>query len=486
MPNPNLHHTIPVLLLFTLLLSSSCKEDEVRKGAEIITKEILGCTNPLSESYDPKATTNDGSCAATDCSTCNFFISGDVFGFDGVKKGVKPGDIICLDGTVTYKEPLSLSNIVGTADNPVLIINCGGQAVIDMSSKNASYAIRTSGSKYFRISGAGSNDHEYGIVLSNTKSLGISLDGLSSNFEVDHLEIFEIGFAGIMSKTDPSCDAATQRDNFVMQDISIHDNYVHDTGGEGLYIGNSFYEKGRNLTDCGTVFPHDIKGADIYRNKVINAGWEAIQVGCGVEGVKIHDNYIENYGTENETYQNNGLQIGEGTGGLLYNNYIAKGPGNGVIMLGLGDNIMFNNVIVNAGESGVFCDERYTPGDGFSFINNTIINPEENGIVIYAEKVPLNHVINNVIVNPGAYKSEPEKAYIKKLNNDVKIDIAANFFTQDIAAAGFEADGYLLSADSELIDTGEDVSDFGVTFDFIGTDRPSGTGFDPGAYEYKQ
>ncbi|PIB34298.1 hypothetical protein BFP72_02055 [Reichenbachiella sp. 5M10] len=479
----SLTFTARLFLLLILVSVFSCKDDDIKKSTEIETSETLGCTNPLSDSYDPKATTNDGSCSATDCSTCDFFISGDTFGFDGIKNGVQPGNIICLDGTVTYKEPVSLTNITGSETDPVLIINCGGQAVIDMSSKKAAYAIRTNNCKYFRISGAGSNDHEYGIKLSGAVSIGISLDGLSTNFEVDHMEISDIGFAGIMGKTDPSCDPATQHDNFVMRDISIHDNYVHDTGGEGLYIGNSFYANGVKK-DCGTVYPHDIKGADIYRNKVINAGWEAIQVGCGIEDVKIHDNYIENYGHENITYQNNGIQVGEGTGGLLYNNYISTGPGNGVIMLGIGDNIAFNNIILDAGASGVFCDERYTTGDGFSFINNTIINPAENGIVLYSDEVDLNHVINNVIVGPGAFQTEGEKAYVTTLNDNVAVEMLANYFGQSTSEAGLDGN-YQLNDDSPLIDMGEDVSSYGVTFDFAGTTRPLGEGYDQGAFEHK-
>ncbi len=58
-----------------------------------------------------------------------------------------------------------------------------------------------------------------------------------------------------------------------------------------------------------------------------------------------------------------------------------------MIVLGYGDNVIFNNIIIDAGKNAIFCDERYTKGDGFKFINNTIINPGMDGILIYADLV---------------------------------------------------------------------------------------------------
>ncbi len=98
-------------------------------------------------------------------------------------------------------------------------------------------------SKYFRITGSGDSAHRYGIILKGASTMGLNLGLLSTNFEVDRLEIADIGFAGIMAKTDPKCGKPYGRDKFTMREIKIHDNYIHDTQGEGLYIGNSFYSQ---------------------------------------------------------------------------------------------------------------------------------------------------------------------------------------------------------------------------------------------------
>jgi hypothetical protein len=480
---------ITVLVSFALVLSG-CSKDEVTQPEITDFFEVNGCTSPLSDNYDPNATKNNGSCQPTDCSKCDFFasISNEGFGFDGEELGVKPGDIICLDGAITYERPILFTNIRGTADNPVLITNCNGQALVNLPGR--SYAIGTNYSEHFRITGTGDPDFEYGIRLTGTNGRGLDLNNLSTNFEVDHLEISDIGFAGIMAKTDPSCDDETIRGNFTMRDVSFHHNFVHDVGGEGFYIGNSFYENGRDLS-CGNRLPHDIINVKVYSNIFKNTGWEGLQVGCAIQGAEIYNNDIENFGQADRENQRNGLQLGEGTGGLCYNNRIVNGNGNGMNVLGYGDNLIFNNIIVNAKRNGIFCDTRFSPGDGFMFINNTVINPGLDGLKIFAFDLN-NKAYNNTIVNPGNYDvyendnsdSKPEDAYISYGD---KTELSNNYFTRDITELHFLGDSNLdLKADSPLIDQGLDVSSYNITFDFEGRLRPAGDAYDIGAFEFQQ
>ena len=176
------------------------------------------------------------------------------------------------------------------------------------------------------------------------------------------------------------------------------------------------------------------------------------------------------------------MQIGAGTTGKVYNNLIEDGPGNGLIVLATGELIFYNNVIKNAGASGVFCDERSTAStvSGFDFINNTIINPTDNGITIYADLVPISHIKNNIIANPGG-------TFVKKLNDNVTLDMANNLFADTVAEVEFrDAAGgdYRLQADSVAVETGLNVASFGVTADRNGTIRPYGTAYEIGAFEF--
>jgi hypothetical protein len=282
-----------------------------------------------------------------------------------------------------------------------------------------------------------------------------------------------------MGKTDPSCDSKTWRNNFTMRNVFIHDNYVHDVGGEAFYIGNSFYN-GKSES-CGTVYPHTIEGLKIYKNIVKNSGCEGIQVGCAIKDCEVYNNSIENPGRDPfAAYQNNGLQIGAGTGGKCYNNIIKNAPGNGLIMNGIGGNLVYNNVIINSGALGIFCDERTAPLEGFSFINNTIVNSGGDGIKLYSEQVPYNNVINNIIINPktGKYINIASGVKLTNQNNYSSMDIASVKFTN----AG--ASDYSLQNGSPAINTGANVTSFSIVSDFNGNPRPYGNLFDIGAFEY--
>lgn len=428
---------------------------------------------------------SDNTILSDDCSSCAYVVPPGVTIVDGAALGLKPGDVIGLDAGTQYHS-LHFKNIIGTLDNPIIIRNCGGVVTIDGTGNG--YSIKTSKSAYFRITG-GDVKNFYGIVV-RSGHMGVQLGGLSTHFEVDHLEIGNSGFAGIMAKTDPGCDEATWRGNFIMKGVSLHHTYIHDTGGEGIYAGNSFF-MGMN-TPCGVKLPHEIHYIRIFGNIVRNSGWEAIQLGCATKGASIHANVIENYGLANVKVQNNGIQIGTGTGGLCYNNLIKRGMGNGIIVLGLGDNVVYNNVIDHAGNFGIFCDERYTTGSGFKFINNTILSPKSDGIRLYADNVAMNVIVNNIVSNPGsyytyAYPRTPDDAFIYLLNDRVKLHASNNYFsvdesvTQLLNAAGSD---YSLAGEVPVIDRGADISAYHIRTDFNYKPRLKGLGYDIGAVEH--
>jgi len=418
------------------------------------------------------------------CISCTYVVPADARIIDAAVLGLQPGSVIGLDARVSYG-PLLFRNLTGTHDNPITIRNCGGVARVDGTGRD--YAIKTENSKFFRITGDGQTG-EYGIIV-NGGSLGIALAHLSTQFEVDHVEIQNVGFAGIMAKTDPGCDEATWRQNFLMKNVSLHHNYIHDTGGEGIYAGNSFFLGAE--TRCGKQLPHEIHYIRIFGNIVKNTGWDGIQLGCATRGASIYNNTIENYGLADNSVQNSGIQIGTGTGGLCYNNLIRNGTGNGMVVLGLGDNVVYNNVIDQAGSNGIFCDERYTPGTGFTFVNNTILNPARDGIRIYAELVPRNVIINNIITNPGSYYSyvyprKPEDAFIYR-PSDVNVEASNNYFSMETASlqlSNVASSDYRVQSTSPVIDQGADISAYNIRSDFYYKPRLKGAAYDIGAVEH--
>jgi hypothetical protein len=421
------------------------------------------------------------SATSTDCG-CTYTVppsTNSIF-VDGNTLGLKPGAVICLKGGATYKN-ITFKNIRGSASAPITIKNCGG--TVTFNATGTYYGIKTQSSSYFRITGGSGTT--YGIKV-NGGHHSVTLEYLTTNVEFDHVEVANSGFSGIMAKTDPSCDNATIRGNFVMRDVKIHDNYVHDTKGEGLYLGHTFWSAGIS-TPCGQRYPHPIEGLKVYNNVVKNSGWEAIQVGSTPTGADVYNNRIENYGVANKLYQNNGVQFSEAGIGKFYGNFIKGGKGTGLLIMGNPQNFVHNNVFINTGADAIFCEDRST-GAGFKFINNTIINPGGYGIRLYSDEVTMNLVYNNLIVNPGKYATVGNNAYISLLNTKVKAQILNNHQTRDINSVKFVApttDNYALTSASPARDKGTGISTLGIPVDFANKPRLSGALYDIGAYEYQ-
>jgi len=407
---------------------------------------------------------------------CTYTVQPSQWQVDGTK--IAAGSVLCIPAGT--RGALLLKNLKGTADKPIIIINKGGQVTLT-AALSAGYTFKTQNCQYFKIMGNGASGIKYGFAVDGG-NIGMTMDDLSSDFEIQNVEVRNSGFAGIMAKTDPTCDEATQRGHFTMKNVLLHDNYVHKTGGEGFYVGNSFYAEGMSIA-CGKVLPHEVINARIYNNITDSTGCEGIQVGSAVAGCEIYDNTVKSPGlTPFANGQNNGIQIGEGTGGKCYNNLIKNAPGNGIIVLGLGDNLVFNNYILNSGDNGIFADSRYTPGPNFQFINNTIVAPASDGIKLDSETIPMNTVINNVIINPGSGTA------VFKKSKAVKLTSLNNYVDKDITTCKFidyTGGDFHLQSSSPLIDAGIDVLSYGVSFDYYHTIRPSGSGFDIGATEYK-
>jgi hypothetical protein len=423
---------------------------------------------------------------ATDCG-CTYVVPGSstTISVDGTKLGIKPGAVICLMAGNTYKN-IVFKNLIGTSDSPITIKNCGG--IVTLNATSLPYTMKTETSKFIKVDGG--TGTTYGIKLTGGH-VGLTLEKLTTNVEVHNVEVYNVGFAGIMAKTDPTCDDATIRGHFVMYDVVLHDNYVHDTKGEGFYVGNSFYENGKTLS-CGVRLPHVVDGVRIYNNRVVRPGWDGIQVGCALSGAYVYNNTIENYGYLNVKFQQTGIQFSEGTKGFAYGNLIKNGTGVGINVVGYGDSFVHDNIIIGAGEFGIFCDERtQTTLPGFKVINNTIINPKQDGIRMYNEYVP-GVVYNNIIVNPGSYTGYTyprtgADSYVYKLNKYIPLTVANNLFTRDINYPKFVGPtsfNYRLTSTSPALNKGKNISTYNIATDYYKVARLKGTYYDIGASEY--
>lgn len=400
---------------------------------------------------------------------------------------LQPGDTIYLEAHT--RQQLILQNITqGTAAAPITITNTGGQFIIDSGSSTTTSGWLLMGCQHVVVKGTPSpGNYDYGIKIAKTPSgqygmafiavtNGSTIVG-SSDFEVRDLEIGHTGYAGLGAK----CDSLTASSGFVMENVKVHGLYIHDTGGEGIYIGSSDF----HVSDR-----HEIHGVEIYDNLVVNTGWDGIQLGCATQGASIHDNVITGYGTgTTDTTQDEGIRSNPGTAADIYNNFIAGSPtnsGTGIFANPYDDVKYYNNVIVTPQEKGIYILETaqakgYVSGYTVLLLNNTIISPGDYGIYFENPSHSANdRLLNNLIA--AAPSGHNVSIYPSLLAEE-----AGYYYPTTVAAAGFVDagdDNYRLTAGSAAVDAGVSTSTYGVTTDAEGVGRPQGSAFDAGAYEY--
>eukprot|EP01060_Flectonema_neradi_P034181 TRINITY_DN592_c0_g2_i2.p1 TRINITY_DN592_c0_g2~~TRINITY_DN592_c0_g2_i2.p1 ORF type:complete len:385 (+),score=53.18 TRINITY_DN592_c0_g2_i2:77-1231(+) len=327
---------------------------------------------------------------------CDGVLEGHQYEFNGPDRQVTSGTI-CVEAAY-MRGPMKFSDL-----QTVTIKNCGG--VVTTSSWHYSISVERCSDVTITGTGEDLSDHPYGFRLGGTLGVGGSTRAVS----IDHVEVYRASFAGIMIKTDPSCDPLTWRENLVMDKVIVRDNLIHSTGdGEGMYIGYTFNL--RELECDGvqtTVYPHRITNVLISNNVVSDTGADGIQLGqvdgnCIVEG-----NVISRFGKRpfSPSYQQNGFQM-NGRNAIVRNNTIVDGAGSGNGMIVFGDNhIVEKNTIIRPGANGIFTDSRpvpTAPGEGGlaqQLVSNTIIDAPEFGIKMYHRLTSTTaSVIGNVII----------------------------------------------------------------------------------------
>ena len=275
-----------------------------------------------------------------------------------------------------------------TAENRLVITNSGGQ--VRVGGLGHYYMFVVSGGSNWVITGrydaqsqTGDDNfpgHRGGQFANTQDRYGIMVDddfirdsvsGLAvsnaSDFEVEYVEIKEVGFAGMTMKTDDNGDA-------VMDRVLLHDNYIHDTGSEGLYIGST-----------QTQPQHQIRDWEIYNNRILRTGTEAIQLGQLGGKNKVHNNVFGpaamDWRAAFQTYQDNNFQIGIREGFLhVYNNIFIGSADSAISFFAHlidGDSTTDNvgvtfehNYFTGIRNFGMYLNNRVLPGMTYRFSQN--------------------------------------------------------------------------------------------------------------------
>lgn len=412
---------------------------------------------------------------------------------------------ICLKDTVYYQ--IKFTNLIGTPESPIEIVLEGDTAAI--KSDAPYYGMKFENCRFVKLSGKKRNSDNRGLRIENINGIGITVDKLSSDFEIEKIHIENVKQVGIMVKTDPDCSYAATRDSFLLQNLSIHHNLIRKTGTEGMYIGHSFSDgytincEGRDTI----VLPHLLENVRVFNNITDSTGWDGIQVSSSITPCEIFSNKITNDSYAEYYGQMSGIQLGRGSICNCFNNIVSSGYGNGIEIHSRGNITVYNNLLIRAGrkfkpglqgsdsKAGIYVSYNLTnPGNlPYLFINNSIISPKSDGIRFANVNSENNKFINNIILNPGTYEYylqnhlDPETSYIH-MDADVSTTELNNIKTlesYDLQFVDEQNDDYHILKNSEAYNAGLNVSLYGIDYDLDSNVRPSEELFDIGAYEYQ-
>jgi hypothetical protein len=297
---------------------------------------------------------------------------------------------------------------VGSAGNPIIITNSGGQVEMQrgMVLNNFRYA-KLTGKYVAGVSGHASylghdagyafSRGKYGIFAnncwSNLSSASIYITGQdASHTTVEYIEAGNGGFAGIFFKSDDHTAA-----NYY--NCTVQNTYVHDTGGEGHYIGSSSNSN-----------PQQLYNFTFKNNRVARSGNEGIQIGKLADGAVINNN-VSFMGAArwkspfNDTQCFN-LQLGFTNGGSQAQNNIIIGAGEQLLSMfsqyqsGItetGTDIIINNNVF-FGSKGFIAGYIADDGNGDTPVRHIQLNNNFQGLHNFLQdKVyisPYSHAIN--------------------------------------------------------------------------------------------
>jgi hypothetical protein len=246
------------------------------------------------------------------------------------------GDTIFIESSRT--EAIKFSELVGEENNPIVVVNLGGQVRIE--DPDGWSAIEFVDCKYIKITGSGNSCYKYGFYLS-ASSCGLAFSGLSTDCEAGFLKISHGGFFGIMAKKDYDGDPPDPIP--VFKNLVIHDCFVENVS-EGMYLGET--------KSPGMEFKH----VRVFNNIVRNTKRECIQIANMVDDVKVYNNTLLNGGLDDIDQQGSILQVGDNTTATVSNNIMIGASSYGIACYGMGNLYFENNFIRSC--YGMFIDNR--------------------------------------------------------------------------------------------------------------------------------
>lgn len=230
----------------------------------------------------------------------------------------------------------------------------------------------------------------------------------TSDVELFEIEICNTGFTAIASKTDPTAaNPWFWYGNFEEKNFIWHHSHIHDTTGEGYYIGYfTASKKTAVYTGATTTFKnlagesvtyvngnqydmraHSMEKVRIYRNKLERLGYDGMQL-ANARHSEVCYNTVDFGGMRNDADQASGMSL-QSMDGRVYNNVITNYNGPGMQLGPMTDLEIFNNIVDGNDSTDAiqFLFELENPdhnptGGGSGTINETTLVKVHNNVLI--------------------------------------------------------------------------------------------------------
>jgi hypothetical protein len=354
----------------------------------------------------------------------------------GATGKMKSGDTLYVRGG-NYSEIWDIYGPNGTQGAPTVVMAYPGETPIFIGPGISNNANSLNSLNWFVLDGLTINSYQQALFVWSG----------CSNVTVRNLTVYNTGQEGIHVR-DYSY-------NITIEKCTIHDTGKGGVNGEGLYLGTSDFSGANDGT-------HNLI---IRSNTLYNTLSEGIELKPGTHDITIDHNILYSCNKA-------GVTTGAGGGSIevdeegTYNKY--NGNPNHIIV----GNIVWDTPI------GI------RAGNGGWYYNNVVYGASQYGLLINNNDADpyTRYVYNNTIDMPTS-SALVNNGGTTDIKNNIGPNTANNMATSAAYYVNAANHDYHLVSGSAPVDKGVTVS--GVTVDFDGNPRPSGSAFDIGAFEFQ-
>ena len=388
-----------------------------------------------------------------------------------VEPGTYAGFIVGWDSTPANSgDPYGTIN--GTAGNPITIqadpSAAPGSVIINSRNNETRYGIDIEpGCQHVVISGITINDSSSLITNSTAQGGGIKIGDGNNAVENCTISNIQLGF-GIIAD---NASSVTLKGNTI---FGVH-NQGNGAYGHGIYLSG---------TNTGAV----INGNTIYDNDSIgiHLNGDASEGGTGlITNALIENNLIYNNGQ-------NGINADGLQGSTIENNLIYNYADYGICLYQIDaggpsqNNVIVNNTIDSGTSTGTGGSIRILDGStGNTILNNILLDGSSVVYRISADSQSGTVSNHNIVPNGAQVKSDDTGAEepFSQWQSSTGQDHNSLTATPSQLFVNPSGNNYQLSSTSPAIGVG--TSTDAPSTDILGNPRPSGNGYDIGAYVYQ-